>query len=417
MLSDNTTYQERMTWLKTNYSKYNKVGGIYKIHLSDKHYYIGRSSNLYKRFRTHLRSLLTNTHNTRIQNTYNKYQVFTVEILHFTDDYEEQCSKEQEYLDKHFNDRWCVNLLNSSTKNFRSWVKKVGHTDETKRKMSESAKKRAEAFPTTHSAKTRELISEQQSGRIFLNKDGVNTRVLPTELEDYLEQGWDLGLGDWVLSNKGRVTINNGEQSKIVCEDELQNYLDKGWVHGLLNNKGRVVISKGSETKKVLPTELQGYLDKGWVQGSPHYNVNEGKVKVNNGKCEKMVEPKDLQSWIDKGWSKGGLRHIVINNGDKNKHIRPIELQGYISKGWIRGRLSKSSSNTGKVWINKDKRNKAIDPTDLENYLEQGWVRGRTQGKNKGRITINNGSQNKMISPKDLQSWIDRGWVRGLLRK
>lgn len=415
MLSDNTTYQERMAWLKTNYSKYKKVGGIYKIHLSDKHYYIGRSSNLYRRFQAHLRNLLVNTHNTRMQNTFNKYQVFTVEILHFTDDYEEQCSKEQEYLDKHFDDRWCVNLLNSST-GHSSWVKKDGHTEETKRRMSESAKKRAKAFPTVHNEKTRELISEQQKGRKWLNKNGVNTHVLPTDLEDYLEQGWALGK-DCLHTNKDKIPINDGEQSKFVCEEELQGYLDKGWVHGLLNNKGRRVISKGSETKKVLPTELQGYLDKGWVQGSPHYNVNEGKVKVNNGMNEKMVEPSELSSWIDKGWAKGGIMHIVINNGDKNKHIKPIELEEYVSKGWVRGRLSKSSANKGKVWVNNGKRNRAINPSDLDSYLSKGWVRGRTQGKNKGRVTINNGNQNKMIDPTELQSWIDKGWVRGLLRK
>lgn len=55
--------------------------GIYVIK-SAKHFYIGLSSNLEKRFKTHINRLEKNTHpNTKLQNVYNKGYKLEFEVI------------------------------------------------------------------------------------------------------------------------------------------------------------------------------------------------------------------------------------------------------------------------------------------------------------------------------------------------
>lgn len=64
------------------------------------------------------------------------------------------------------------------------------HTDETKARMSEAGKIRAQEHPTTHGEATRALISEQQTGRVWVNDGATNRRVRPAEAEPLLAAGW-----------------------------------------------------------------------------------------------------------------------------------------------------------------------------------------------------------------------------------
>lgn len=64
------------------------------------------------------------------------------------------------------------------------------NTPETLRKMSESAKIRAGMHPTVHGQQTRELISSQQRGRVWVNDGAINRRVWPDEALILLTQGW-----------------------------------------------------------------------------------------------------------------------------------------------------------------------------------------------------------------------------------
>lgn len=67
------------------------------------------------------------------------------------------------------------------------------NTEETKALMSKSAKRRAQEQPTSHSEETRALISSQQKGRVWINNGTRNTRIHPTDLPGYLDQGWVRG--------------------------------------------------------------------------------------------------------------------------------------------------------------------------------------------------------------------------------
>ena len=70
------------------------------------------------------------------------------------------------------------------------------NTDDTKKLMSESAKKRASLSPTVHDQETRALISAQQKGRIWINDGTRNQRLPPLEAQvllDMQDGGWSRG--------------------------------------------------------------------------------------------------------------------------------------------------------------------------------------------------------------------------------
>lgn len=65
------------------------------------------------------------------------------------------------------------------------------NTAETVQRMSESAKVRAQAHPTVHGVGTRELISSQQRGRVWVHNATINRRVWPHEAQELMSQGWE----------------------------------------------------------------------------------------------------------------------------------------------------------------------------------------------------------------------------------
>lgn len=67
------------------------------------------------------------------------------------------------------------------------------NTPDTLRRMSESAKRRAQAQPTSHGDETRALISSQQRGRVWVNDGKVNQRLFPEEADRLLACGWGKG--------------------------------------------------------------------------------------------------------------------------------------------------------------------------------------------------------------------------------
>lgn len=64
------------------------------------------------------------------------------------------------------------------------------NTEETKRLMSDSAKKRVALAPPQHGKETRALISVQQKGRVWINDGVMNQRLFPEEAALLIGQGW-----------------------------------------------------------------------------------------------------------------------------------------------------------------------------------------------------------------------------------
>ena len=86
-------------------------GGVYRIWLSDRHYYIGRSKCFKDRWASHLRGLQAGDHgNAYMQACYNKFGVFRAEVLEYQDTRKGRREGEQRWLDKCYGQEGCVNL-------------------------------------------------------------------------------------------------------------------------------------------------------------------------------------------------------------------------------------------------------------------------------------------------------------------
>ncbi len=67
-------------------------------------------------------------------------------------------------------------------------------------------------------------------GTIYVNKEGINKRIRPSELDFYLEKGYSKGM--FKKSNKGSHWMYKGVESKMVFDDEIEFFLSQGYQRG-----------------------------------------------------------------------------------------------------------------------------------------------------------------------------------------
>lgn len=146
------------------------ASGIYKIYWSNNpYYYYGQAVNLQRRKSTHLESMRKGRHrNPKMQSIYNKYGDFIFEPIEYAE-YEELNTVEQKYLDEFFNDELCCNLCPNS---FSS--KGRVYSEETLKSIREARKNRVKLigdmnpfFGKTHTEETKRKISESKKGKKF----------------------------------------------------------------------------------------------------------------------------------------------------------------------------------------------------------------------------------------------------------
>lgn len=146
------------------------ASGIYKIYWENNpYYYYGQAVNLQRRKSTHLESMRKGRHrNPKMQSIYNKYGDFIFEPIEYAE-YEELNTVEQKYLDEFFNDEFCCNLCPNS---FSS--KGRVYSGETLKSIREARKNRVKLigdmnhfFGKTHTEETKRKISESKKGKKF----------------------------------------------------------------------------------------------------------------------------------------------------------------------------------------------------------------------------------------------------------
>lgn len=107
----------------------------------------------------------------------------------------------------------------------------------------------------------------RRSGRICIHKNNLQLNVLNSELQQYLDNGWELG----------------GKQSKL---------------------KNMITIHKNNITKYISLNELDFYICNGWVKGSSSKSTKNYKW-MTNGQQKYLVNPNDIHLYIDKGYTFG----------------------------------------------------------------------------------------------------------------
>lgn len=85
-------------------------------------------------------------------------------------------------------------------------------------------------------------------GRIWIYKDNYSKMVYSSEVQSFLQLGWNLGRGTVNRSQPsslvGRKRINDGCVEKTVSLEELNSYKEQGWKLGRLPFKKRVATSQ-----------------------------------------------------------------------------------------------------------------------------------------------------------------------------
>lgn len=95
-------------------SKAKKIIAVYRIiNLRSGTFYIGSSTNLYERWRTHRKKLRAGTHpNPQLQASWTKHgeQVFSFDIIAYFDDVSDMLAAEEGLIDAHIDDKKCCNI-------------------------------------------------------------------------------------------------------------------------------------------------------------------------------------------------------------------------------------------------------------------------------------------------------------------
>jgi hypothetical protein len=83
----------------------------------------------------------------------------------------------------------------------------------------------------------------------MIHKDGVMIRIHPNELEQYISDGWKLGMTNESKKNisnyrKNTICISKNNIVKYIKESEIQNYLNDNWILGNIKNKTNKVVNK-----------------------------------------------------------------------------------------------------------------------------------------------------------------------------
>lgn len=128
--------------------------------------------------------------------------------------------------------------------------------------LSESMKQHLSEINTgkKYSESTKQKLSEIRTGTILVHKGDTNRRIQPTELDFYLDDGWERGASsDWIETNR-RAQI--GRTQSIETRQKRANSL-------LGKNSGRKHIHKGLEHKMVKADVVAIYIAQGWQLGKP----------------------------------------------------------------------------------------------------------------------------------------------------
>lgn len=185
--------------------------GIYRINLGNGYFYIGSAVFLERRKKNHIQKLRKKQHrNSIMQKCWEKYGIFEFIVL-------ETCSKddllkrEQELLDKHFDDEKNVNIARSASAPF------------TGRKHSNEAKKKISAF---HKGKVvspehRRSLSESRIGKPLLphHKEKViatnKNRVWSEETRQKLSKS----LKGRVVSKETRKKLSDASKGRVFSDE------------------------------------------------------------------------------------------------------------------------------------------------------------------------------------------------------
>ena len=153
------------------------------------------------------------------------------------------------------------------------------------------------------------------TGRIYVTKNNKTKTINPTELEKYLNNGWEKGVVGFehhrALVGRKRMYDPNTNESKIVLGNEWESYLENGWLFGMGCRKSpkykSCFVFKDDKFMKINVDLLDSYLENGWVKRHPASGATQI-YKDGKNKMISIDKPELLQQYLDKGWELGAKK-------------------------------------------------------------------------------------------------------------
>jgi len=189
---------------------------------------------------------------------------------------------------------------------------------------------------------TKQKISKSNSGRIYINKDGVVRAVKhEVEVKLFLANGWVLGNPNSQKrdTKKGYTIVNKDGTEKYIKPEELQEFLQHGWT------AGRSVAHKEAtkagtqkfydsltEEERIKKCATYGKLGKSCSEET-RWKMSE----AHKGRSASAYQ-KQLNSLNKKGT-------IHMTNGVRDIMVKPDLIPEYISRGFYRGRSKNKKLN------------------------------------------------------------------------
>lgn len=237
-----------------------RVAGLYVIHLSDTHYYGGRSTNCTYRWKCHLRDLKAGKHdNKRMQAVYNIHHRFDPEIATPWVDGMDLRAVEQQWLNENFRRPGCVNLVCTSDGGGVSW------SDEPHRKHAQTLRDNPELVGKLRATldQIRPLANAARwtpEAKQMLRDMNKSRAGIPQDPEHVAKRA---------EANRGR--RNTPETIARMSESARARCISHPTFHGsktkaLISSqqRGRVWVHNETINRRVWPHEAQELLSQGW---------------------------------------------------------------------------------------------------------------------------------------------------------
>lgn len=177
----------------------------------------------------------------------------------------------------------CVNAM--SVKSIREKHDRTMRTDATRKKISDAMKQHVKNG-VLFNAEHREKLSCGSSNRVRIHKNGVYTHVKREAVQEYLNDGWQLGARP--LSEAHKQALINSHKGKKYSKDLRKKLSDahlgqKAWNKGIACRQetktklkdsitGRIRITNGSITKFIRPEQFEEFEKLGYYKFAKKYN-------------------------------------------------------------------------------------------------------------------------------------------------
>lgn len=229
------------------------------------------------------------------------------------------------------------------------------------------------------------------TGVVYMFKGSVCTKVDPLLVEQYLEQGWQKGVPEYICKK------HSEHYNPVSAEKHRGHHHTEEWkAQHSAQLKGKPNLKNRG---RVLSEEARQHISEG------HKGLRKGQPVA-----------EEVKARISATLKQRALEHprVKVNNGIIGKLIELDQLEEYLQNGWVRGRLPMTEETKAKAHYGESRIGTHHSE---ETKAKMRAAREGKPGYTKGKTPVNNGEISKYVLPEELDSYLQQGWQRGRLFK